>query len=122
VITQQYMKTRPPPRGAAHPIDAVWRARVDERLAELGMNRSDLARKIGASTAAVAILMGPRTKQSRLVPAIHRVLGWRLPSPSPESDVQSDDLRRWEKLYYELDETGRNLVMALADKIVKKDG
>ena len=113
-------KSRSHPRGPSYPIDAVWRASVKKRLAELEMNQSDLARRIGASTAGVAILMNSRTHQSRLVPAIHRVLGWRPPSTSPESEAVSEDLQRWEKLYHQLDESGRNLVMAMVDKILEK--
>lgn len=113
-------KTRSHPRGPGYPIDAVWRASVKKRLAELGMNQSDLARRIGASTAAVTILLSPKTRHSRLVPAIHRVLEWRPPSTSPETEALSEDLLRWERLYHQLDETARNLVMAMADKILEK--
>lgn len=82
-----------PRKGTAYPIDAEWRRRVEARMAEKEWTRAELARQVKCSRSAITELFDEAQKQSSLVPAVHRVLGWDPPAPiffSPDAqEVQS---------------------------------
>jgi len=109
------------PAGAHYPIDAVWKARVEARLAELGWNRSELARKIRATPSGITVMLRPKTTQSRLVPAVHRAFDWNPPPTAPAQDGIDEDMATWSQLFDDLDPSGRELVVALARKLARKD-
>jgi len=80
-----------PPTGSAYPVTPEWQESVRNRLTELGWNQSDLARAASSSSAMVAYLL-KHGVQSRLVPAIHKALGWPPPAlPSESMDYGEDD-------------------------------
>jgi hypothetical protein len=93
---------------------------VEARLRELGWNRSRLAEAIGVSSSAITILMRPVTKQSRLVPRIHRALGWREPATAPAAP-ESPDRQRLVELFDDLDEESRNLLLRVAERLARKE-
>lgn len=68
------------PRGAFYPIDAVWKAKVREVMARDGISQTELARRIDAVPGSIILMLKPEATQSRLVPAIHKVLGLTPPS------------------------------------------
>jgi lambda repressor-like predicted transcriptional regulator len=68
-----------PRKGSAYPIDKQWRDRVEARIAEMGISRSEFARRAKVSKASLSEALSPESKQSTLVPAIHKALGWGPP-------------------------------------------
>jgi hypothetical protein len=60
------------------------------------------------ATLTISILLGPKTKQSRLVPEVHRVFGWPAPVAG---EIVDDELR---SLWAELTEEQRAVVLGLA--------
>lgn len=105
------------------PIDDAWRERTLARMDSMGYNFLRLATEIGCKPAAISQLFdrgnrnpGKRPKTSRLVPAIHKVLG--LPPPSTTSaDISTafimENLPR-------LDEKDRETVRALIASLATK--
>lgn len=105
------------PSGLTYPVTAEWQEQVRQRLAELDMNQSDLARAVGTTSAMISYLL-KHGKQSRLVPAIHKALKWPapdLPGDSVDSvhdsDPQKDALA---DVYDALSEEKRKLLLDLA--------
>lgn len=92
-----------PKAGRTYEIDDAWRSRVTAEMADQGLGRSELARRLGAiigktSKSAITELLegktnsrGERVKQSKstLVAAIHQVLGW---APPPTLTLTDDEL------------------------------
>lgn len=55
-----------------------------------GISQAELARRIQCKDSALTVMFRPRTKQSRLVPAIHRELG----RPAPSTITAHDEVLR----------------------------
>lgn len=66
-------------QGPAHPVSAEWKRSVRARIQELGIEQNELARRVGCAQSSLATLLGPIAKQSSIVPAIHKALGWPPP-------------------------------------------
>ena len=72
-------------RGPAYPVRSAWQEDVRKRLKAIGLNRKDLAQKIGASqSAGWDVLTSSEASHSSLVPDIHAAIGWD-PPPEPQS-------------------------------------
>lgn len=81
-------------------------------MVEQGISQADLARKIGCRPSALTALFKPETQQSRLVPKIHRVLGW--PPPQKASAGKRDEARqRLERIWQELTPEQRELLLGI---------
>jgi hypothetical protein len=65
---------KPYPTGASHPVDADWRARVEQALEKKGWTRKRLAEEIGCDPSAITVVMRPTTVQSRLRVSIDEAL------------------------------------------------
>lgn len=68
---------------ASLPVTDEWRRAIIDRLDELGMNRSDLARAVSTSTTTISMLLTGRQPRSVLVPAIERAVKWTAPAIMP---------------------------------------
>jgi transcriptional regulator with XRE-family HTH domain len=75
------------PEGSAYPITRQWQEAIRARMAELDWSQYDLAKAVGCSQPAIAWLMRPQTKQSALVPKIHKALGLTKPVPPATGSV-----------------------------------
>lgn len=64
-------------------VTAEWRRAVVDRLDELGMSRSDLARTVQTSTATISMLLSGRQPASAFVPAIERAIQLPAIRPAP---------------------------------------
>ena len=82
------------PSGPAWTVDETWKDDVRVAMRSKGISRADLARQLGVSPAAITVLFRPETKQTRLKPAIHRILGFVEPEASPA--IPRDEL--WTRL------------------------
>lgn len=71
---------KPYPTGASHPVDAEWRAKVEEALEKKGWTRKRLAEEIGCDPSAITVVMRPSTVQSRLRVMIDATLGIEDPA------------------------------------------
>lgn len=71
---------REPARRPFFPITSVWQEEIRRRLIARSWSQAELARRIGASPAAIVLIFKGTTIQSRLVPEIHRVLELDPPS------------------------------------------
>lgn len=71
------------PVGPRHQMTPRWKALVEARMRELGLNRSDLAKHLEVSRAAVTKLLDQQHVSS-LVPKISEFLG--IPPPMVESE------------------------------------
>lgn len=60
-------------------------------MAELDWSQRDLAKAVGCSQPAIAWVFRPTSKQSSLVPRIHKALG--LAKPTPPTTQAVDPLR-----------------------------
>jgi hypothetical protein len=63
------------------PITAEWRRAVADRLDELRMNRSDLARAVSTSTTTISMILAGKQPASSFVTAIERAVD--LPAARP---------------------------------------
>jgi lambda repressor-like predicted transcriptional regulator len=71
------------PTGPAWTVDDTWKDDVRVAMRKKGISRADLARQLGVSPSAITVLFRPETKQTRLKPGIHRILGFVAPESSP---------------------------------------
>lgn len=88
--------TQDHPKGPSYPVTDEWRERVRRRMVELEISKAELSRQVGVSDATITHLIGegegPRSYQSRHVPAIHKLLGWVEPD-LPEESLDVDPVR-----------------------------
>lgn len=68
-------------KGPAYPVTEKWKDAVHERMRELGIRQADLARALDCTNSSLHALFQPNTKQSKLVPLIHKALKWPAPQP-----------------------------------------
>lgn len=84
---------------------------------ELKISRADLARRLKVSKSAITTLFSPETKQSRLVPAVHRILKSPLPSVvGSESQTIDSITQNYELLSDENKQVISDLIRKLAGK------
>jgi hypothetical protein len=76
-----------PSEGPAYPITPDWKLWVKERLDELGINQSELGRRIGKGRSVISEMLGETSVQSPLVPDVHKALGWPPPIRTPPIHV-----------------------------------
>jgi hypothetical protein len=103
--------------GPAYPVTPEWRERVLSRIAELGRNQSWLAREVGCAPATITNILRDNV-QSRLVPDIHRALGWEPPGlPEDSSDGADPDRDKLLQLYDVMNDAQRSLILRLASEL-----
>lgn len=103
------------PSGPSWPVDDAWKRGVLAEMAEAGISRSEMARRVGCKPSALTVLFGPETIQSRLVPAIHR----ELSRPAPSIVTASDEvLRRINRKWPSLSKEQRTLIDQMIDQLV----
>lgn len=91
--------------GPAFPVDEDWKAKVRSELKTRSISLATLGDAVGARSPSIHFLLGPKSKSSSLVPAIHEFFGWPLPGiPSVSTDRQEimsivdkldEDGRKW---------------------------
>jgi transcriptional regulator with XRE-family HTH domain len=85
-----------------------------------GISQADLARTLGVSPGSLTLLFKPETKQSRLVPAIHKALG--LTTPTTTRVDERDDLRqRLERIWRDLTPEQREILVSVAAQMKRKE-
>jgi AraC-like DNA-binding protein len=100
------------PVGPHYAIDKAWKERLERALEERG-KRSWLARELGVSTASISTLLQTKTKETRLKPRIHELLGWE-PVGVGQPQLSRDELRILE-IAAELEREGdEHLALAVA--------
>lgn len=105
------------PKGPDWPIDARWKADVLEEMRRRGLTQADVADRLGVSRPAVSYLLSStKTWQSKLVPAVHELLGW----PPPSSASSTDDLEQIRQLWSELTDEQKLLVANLAEQLARR--
>lgn len=103
------------PSGPSWPVDEAWKQGVRADMRKAGIGPSELARRIGCSPSALTVLWRPGTKESRLVPLIHRELG----KPAPSTVTSQDEiLRRINSRWSSLTKEQRALVDGLVEQLV----
>lgn len=100
-------------RNPYYQVDQAWKTAVRALMDRRKISQADLARKIGASPASLVRLFKPETIQSGLVPAIHRVLSLDPPLATTISE-RDDAKRRLDRIWNELSEEERNLLLSVA--------
>lgn len=84
--------------GQAYPVNDQWRESVRAALERRDMSQADLARAAHCSAATISELLGGKSDESPMVPAIHAALGWSPPHGARLSDDKEELLAHWEKL------------------------
>lgn len=103
------------PSGPPYPVDEAWKRGVQADMKRAGISSAEMARRIKCSPGALTVLWRPRTRVSRLVPAIHRELG----RPAPTTVTSHDEiLRRINARWASLTEEQRAIVDALVEQLV----
>lgn len=84
---------------------------------ELSISKTELARMIGVTRAAMTTLFAPETKQTRMLPGIHKALRLAVP-PSPGfSTYNAESI---EANFELLDETDKALVRGMIASLISK--
>ena len=97
------------------PVDEAWKKAVRDDMKREGISQAEMARRIGCKQSALTVLFRAETKQSRLVPMIHRELGRSAPSTvSAPDEVLQRINRQWPALTKEQRTLVDDLVKALA--------
>jgi hypothetical protein len=101
-------------RGPGWPISEAWKRRVKADMKARGITKAELARRIPCAEGSLTVLFRPKTRQSRLVPAIHQVLHWLRPTTVSSSD---ELWQRIDEMWPLLTREERELVLSLVDKL-----
>lgn len=101
-------------------VDEAWKRTVLERMAVKGISRSDLARLVGATPGAITVLFKPGTKQSRLVPRIHKVLDLAATQTSAIAVERDDVFRRLLRAWKDLSEDERQKLVEMSELLAVK--
>lgn len=108
------------PTGPMWTVDRAWKDDVRVLMKQQGISQADLARTLSVSPASLTNLFKPETKQSRLVPAIHKALG--IPTPTTTRIDEGDELRaRLEKIWRDLTPEQRELLVAVGAQMRRRD-
>ena len=94
----------------AYPVDDAWRARIERALVKKGLDRADLARKVGCSPSVISDLLNGNKHQSPYVPAIHVALGLTPPPPTLLPEGLDELFGIWD----ELDDVSRGRLLERA--------
>jgi hypothetical protein len=83
-------------------------------MKKAGISAAEMARRLPCSPSALTVLWRPGTRESRLVPGIHRELGW----PPPSTVTSQDEvLRRINARWPSLTQDQRTLVDVLVEQL-----
>lgn len=83
-------------------------------MKKAGISPAEMARRIKCTPGALTVLWRPETRESRLVPLIHRELG----RPAPSTVTATDEiLRRINARWSSLTEEQRAIVDALVEQL-----
>ena len=105
---------RPP--GRYYPVDSAWKDDIKALLEKRGISQAELARRISASPGSIVLLFKPDTVQSRLVPAIHRVLGLEPPIDATTISERDDAKRRLDRIWNDLSDEDRDALLAIGER------
>lgn len=84
-----------------------------------GVTQADLARQLNVSPGSLTGLFKAETKQSRLVPAIHRALG--LAPPPPTRVIERDEARqRLDRIWRELTPEQREILLSVGAQMKRQ--
>ncbi len=101
-------------------VDKAWKDDIRAVMKRQGISQADLARTLKVSPGSLTLLFKPETKQSRLVPAIHRALG--LSTPTTTRVDESDELRRrFDDVWRDLTPAQRELLLSVAAEMMRKE-
>jgi transcriptional regulator with XRE-family HTH domain len=101
-------------------VDKAWKDDIRAVMERQGISQADLARTLKVSPGSLTLLFKPETKQSRLVPAIHRALG--LSTPTTTRVDERDELRRrFDDLWRDLTPVQRELLLSVAAQMIRKE-
>lgn len=115
VASEYQMSLQTRPGGPAWPVDDEWKRETKSDMRKAGITPAELARRIGCTESALTVLFRPETKQSRLVPKIHRELG----RPPPSTITATDEiLRRINSRWPSLTRDQRVLVDNLVEQLM----
>lgn len=104
------------PHGPFYIVDNVWKSDVQNLLKKRGISQAELARRISASPGSIVLLFKPETVQSRLVPAIHKVLGLDPPIDGATISQRDDAKRRLDRVWNDLSDEDRSLLLTIAER------
>lgn len=103
------------PKGPNWPVDEAWKKGVRADMKKAGISSAEMARRLGCDPSAISVLWQTKTKQSRLVPGIHRELG----RPPPTTVAAQDELlRRINNRWPSLTKEQRALVDDLVEQLI----
>jgi hypothetical protein len=113
-VTIDPVPHRSGPKPPSYPVSDAWRLEIEAAMRARGWTKTDLANAVGSSRPAISIVLNPKTKNSRLVPDIHRALGLPPPrDPAPRSELQ----HRWETVFDRLGEDHIKKILDLAEAV-----
>lgn len=107
------------PKGRYVAVDSAWKTQIRAILEKRKISQAELARQIKASPGSIVLLFKPETVQSRLVPAIHQVLGLDPPEDGTTISQRDEAKRRLDRIWNDLDDEDRNALLAIAARIRK---
>jgi transcriptional regulator with XRE-family HTH domain len=105
------------PSGPAWPISEQWKREIRQLMSAKDVSDAELARRVGVSRAAVGRLWMMETRQSRMVPLIHRALGLPAPAVSKERSAElAEILDGWR----DLDGPAQDAVIAMIRQLARR--
>lgn len=108
------------PSGPLWTVDEAWKTAVKERMKELGIKPNQLAEMVDADPSSMTVLFRSRTKQSRLVPKIHKAFGMAN-TTAPVAGISRDDaFRRLERVWSKLSEAEREHLITTGEMLAAK--
>jgi transcriptional regulator with XRE-family HTH domain len=108
------------PKGLMWTTSPAWKRQVTEAMEAAGVTRAELSRRVGVSDAAITQLFSTKTKQSRLVPDINRVLG--LTPPVQTSGESDEELAELIDIWRELSSEERKVLWGTARVLRRSKG
>lgn len=120
VISYTAVAKQTRPTGPARAVTDRWLEDVQRAMAaqQPPMTPAELSRRVGVSTAAMSDLLTGKRKQTRIMPAIHRVLG--MVEPETDRGVTRDAaVRRFLRAWADLSEEDRESVLQLAERLAR---
>lgn len=104
------------PHDPYSPVDSVWQADIKALLEKRKISQAELARRIGASPGSITLLFKPDTVQSRLVRAVHKVLGLDPPPDAASISERDDARRRLLRIWDDFSVEDRAALLAVAER------